>query len=119
MKTLERNKRAFYYAKYQGETMLTDSEGNYTGERGITYSDPVKVKGYISPANGGVNAEVFGTQLAYDKTIILNGINWPIDENTVLYVDVTPGEDTRYDYKIINIAESLNHTTIAVAKVAT
>ena len=118
MKTLERNKRTFYYATYQGEQMLTDEEGNFTGERGITYSEPVEVRGYVSPANGGANAEVFGTQLAYDKTIILNGGNWPIDENTVLYIDVAPGSG-RYDYKVTGVAESLNHTTIAISKVAT
>ena len=99
--------------------MLTDGEGNYTGERGITYSEPIKIKGYVSPASGGANAEVFGTQLSYDKTIILNGIGWPIDENTVLYIDVDPQSESRYDYKVMGVAESLNHTTIAVSKVAT
>ena len=119
MKTLERNKRTFYYATYQGEQMLTDSEGNFTGERGITYSEPVKVRGYVSPANGGANAEVFGTQQSYDKTIILNGGNWPIDENTVVYIDSDPKNAERYDYKVTGVAESLNHTTIAISKVAT
>lgn len=99
--------------------MLKDSEGNYTLERGITYSDPVEVRGYVSPAKGGANAEVFGTQLAYDKTIILPGNGWPIDENTVLYIDSDPTNDERYDYKVIGVAESLGHTTIAISKVAT
>ena len=99
--------------------MLTDSEGNYTGERGIAYGTPVKVKGYVSPANGGANAEVFGTQLVYDKTIILNGGGWPIDENTVVYIEADPLNNERYDYKVTGVAESLNHTTIAITKVAT
>ena len=119
MKTLERNKKTFYYATYLGEQMLTDDEGNYTGERGITYSETVEVRGYISPAKGGASAEVFGTQIAYDKTIILNGGGWLIDENTVLYIDADPSDAARYDYKVIGVAESLNHTTIAIAKVAT
>lgn len=117
MRTLARNKRVFYYMNFASSAMLTDSDGNYGGEEEITYSKAKKVRGYITAARGDAESVEFGTDLQYDKTIILEGIGWDITENSMLYIDDL---DLTHDpdYKVIRIAEHLNHTTLAVAKVA-
>ena len=122
MRCLDRNKRAFYYCLYIGETRAIDEDGNYTGETISEYEDPVMVKGNVSAARGTAEIEQFGTNLSYDKTITLEGTDYPIDERTVLFVDSVPGEggalgNPPYDYKVAEIAKSLNQTVIAISKV--
>ena len=122
MRCLDRNKREFYYCLYIGETRAIDEDGNYTGETISAYEDPVMVKGNVSAARGTAEIEQFGTNLSYDKTITLEGIDYPIDERTVLFVDSVPGEsgalgNPPYDYKVEEIAKSLNQTVIAISKV--
>lgn len=122
MRLLDRNKSTFYYALYNGRGMLTDSQGNYTGEPGITYSEPVKVRAYVSATRGswtvssGATIDQFGIDLDYDKIIQLEGSNWDIKEDTVLWVDDLDTSHP-YDYTIKRIAQFLGHTTLAVKKV--
>lgn len=97
--------------------MLQDSDGNYTGEEGITYTDPVEVRAYITAAKGDAENVEFGTDLQYDKTIILEGTGWDITENSMLYIDNLDTTEAP-DYKVVRVAEHLNHTTLAVVKVA-
>lgn len=96
--------------------MMTDSSGNYTGERAIIYTPVKQVRAYITPAKGDAESVEFGTDLQYDKTIILEGTGWDITENSLLYVDDLD-TDHEPDYKVVRIAEHLNHTTLAIAKV--
>ena len=117
MRTLDRNKRKFYYQNYQEGEMLKDANGDYTGEEGISYSDAKEVRGYITPARGDAENVEFGTDLQYDKTVILEGIGWDITENSLLYIDDLDLSH-QPDYKVLRIAEHLNHTTLAVVKVA-
>lgn len=122
MRCLDRNKREFYYCLYIGETRAIDEDGNYTGEPISEYGGPVMVKGNVSAARGTAEIEQFGTNLSYDKTITLEGTDYPIDERTVLFVDSVPGEsgalgNPPYDYKVAEIAKSLNQTVIAISKV--
>jgi len=96
--------------------MLKDSNGNYSGEEKLSYSRAKKVRGYITAAKGDAENVEFGTDLQYDKTIILEGVGWDITENSMLYIDdLNLSHDP--DYKVIRIAEHLNHTTLAVVRV--
>ncbi len=122
MRLLDRNKRTFYYALRNGRGMLTDSQGNYTGEPGITYSDPVKVRAYVSATRGswtvisGATIDKFGIDLDYDKIIVLEGTDWDITEDSILWVDDTNVYHP-YDYIVKRIAVYLGHTTIAIKKI--
>lgn len=122
MRCLDRNKKKFYYCLYKGETKAVDEDGNYTGEYTSSYDAPVAVYGNVSAARGTADIEQFGTNLSYDKTITLEGTDYSIDERTVLFVDSVPGEggalgNPPYDYKVAEIAKSLNQTVIAISKV--
>lgn len=122
MRTLKRNEQLFYYSLYKERAQLTDSDGNYTGEYGITYSDPVPMRANISPARGTAQTEQFGTGIDYDKVIVTCDMTCPIDENTVLFVDKAPAKNASgeyvYDYVVTKIAKSLNSISIAIKKAA-
>ena len=116
MKCLIRNKRPFWYALYGVETEMQDADGNYTGETEIGYSEPVKAKANISPATGQSNLEMFGNLTDYDRVIVTDDVNIPIDENSVLWIDADP-QNVAHNYTVRRVARSLNSVAIAVRKV--
>jgi len=116
VKCLKRNKRPFWYALYGVETESQDADGNYTGETEIGYSAPVKVKANISPATGQSNLEMFGNLTDYDRVIVTDDVNIPIDENSVLWIDADP-QNGVHNYTVRRVARSLNSVAIAVRKV--
>lgn len=121
MKCLERNKTEFYYALFVDDEPGKDEYGNESGEPRIIYSEPVLAKANISPATGVSQVEQFGKDLKYDKVIVLDDTDCPIDENTVLFVDKLPARDKDgnllFDYIVKKIAKSLNSVSIAISKV--
>lgn len=122
MKTLNRNKQAFYYATYNGQTERMDGD-LHTFENVPSYSEWVEYRANISPARGESSADVFGADVNYDRVIVTDDLSCPIDEYTVLAIDIAP--NTRetasvlpiYDYIVTKKAKSLNFIQYAVAKV--
>lgn len=141
MKTLSRNKRPFYYCLYSSQSAQYDEYGNETGEPRIIYGDAVQMYANISQATGQSNTEQFGNLESYDKVIVSDDLNCPIDENSVLFIDKAPeygegviigykesqtvlGDPTPiiykpplFDYIVVRVAKSLNSVSIAVRKV--
>lgn len=121
MRTLERNKKGFYYYLYKGKVSLRDENDFRTGEEVLTYHPPVFCKGNISAGNGDAQAELFGSNVSYEKVIVLDDINCPIDETTLLCVDISPklyneNETPAHDYIVKAVAKSLNVFAIAISK---
>lgn len=123
MRTLDYNKRTFYYCLYSTKTKILDTDGNFTGDYTTGYSEAVEAKGNISAATGSADLEQFGTGIEYDKVIVLQGTNWAIDEHTVLFIDIEPSyadkkqTQPNYNYIVTRVAKSLNHTTLAIKRV--
>lgn len=120
MKCLNRNKQLFYYSLFKSKESIKDEYGNMTGEYIVHYFEPVCMKANISPASGKTQTEQFGNSEQYDKVIVTDDMNCPIDENTVLHIDCKPfcyGEQVPYDYIVKKVARSLNHISYAVSKV--
>ena len=121
MRCLERNKTEFYYALFVEDEPGKDEYGNESGEPRIIYSEPVLAKANISPATGVSQVEQFGKDLKYDKVIVFDDTNCPIDENTVLFVDKPPTRDKDgnllFNYIVKKIAKSLNSVSIAISMV--
>lgn len=121
MRTLERNKTSFYYALYLGKEENIDADGNATGTYTILYSNPVECRGNISASSGSVQFEQFGNDLQYDRVIVLDDVNVPIDENSVLWVDKEVEHDKYgnpvFDYVVKKVAKSLNSVSFAISKV--
>ena len=123
MRCMVRNKTKFYYASYIGETEITDEFGNGTGEYNLAYEKPTVMFGNISAAQGEIQNRQFGESESYDKVIVLDDRNTPIDEYSILWVDTLPhlndngSTDTPHDYVVKEVARSLNGVSIAISKV--
>ena len=123
MRCMARNKSKFYFASYIGETEITDEYGNATGEYDLAYGNPTKTLGNVSAAQGEMQSRQFGESESYDKVIVLDDVNTPIDEYSILWVDTLPhlNEDgttkTPHDYVVKKVARSLNGVSIAISKV--
>ena len=121
---MARNKATFYYALYTGQTELIDEYGNATGQYSVTYGNPIKALGNVSAAQGEMQTRQFGERESYDKVIVLDYVNTPIDEYSILWVDTLPllngdgSTDTPHNYVVKKVAKSLNSVTIAISKVS-
>lgn len=122
MKAMERNKKKFWYALYERSEPILDEDGNEVGEQSV-YGNPVKEKGNISAASGSTENDLFGVNAVYTKTINPMPNNCPIDESSILWIEVEPviEEDgrtvTAHDYVVSQVAESLNHKAYAISRV--
>lgn len=120
MRCLKRNQRFFWYALYNGETELTDSDGLYTGEIGPGYETPVQMKANISASKGTADTELFGEDLQYSRTIATDDMNCPITEESAVWIEREPvdgeGNAVPHNYVVKGVAKSLNHIVYAVAK---
>lgn len=120
MRTLNRNKRPFWYANFVGKIPFKDEYGNSTTEFEAIYSDPEHTTANISPARGESSTRQFGETLDYDKVIVFAGKS-PVTETSILWIDnLVTGEipqDAPHDYVVMKVAESLNSTSLAVRKV--
>lgn len=123
MQGMVQNKRKFYYALYIDKNELKDEYGNLTGEYEVLHGNPIKTKGNISGAMGETQVQLFGVGASYDKVIVLDNPNTPIDEYSILWVDTRPHmnvdgtTDTPHDYIVKRVARSLNSVSIAISKV--
>lgn len=123
MRCMTVNKRTLYYAKYIGEHEITDEYGHSTGEYNLTYDKPMKIFGNVSAAQGEIQSRQFGESESYDKVLVLEDRDTPIDEYSVLWVDTLPhlnedgSTDTPHDYVVRRVARSLNGVSIAISKV--
>lgn len=130
MRSMTRNRRAFYYASVLTVGLGQDADGNYT-ENTFTYSDPVKREGVITPASGEAQTQLFGMNEIYDKVITLNqGENF-LEVGSVLWIDKEVALDaeghlakdeagnviTPYNYIVVKVANSLNFVSVAIRKV--
>ena len=121
MRTLHRNKQKFHYYLYRVKTELIDEDGFRTGEEVLTYSPTQSAMGNISAGSGDAQAALFGSNIAYERVIVLDDINCPIDENSLLCVDIepqaySPNETPMHDYVVKAVAKSLNVFAIAISK---
>ena len=124
MRNLSLNKSPFRYLNYKGEEKAVDDEGNYTGETTISYTKPYMIMGHISGARGSSQVEIFGTDVDYDKSILLTKQEFDktkINENSVFFIDKKPIYENNiplYDYRVVRIAETINEVVIAIKKVS-
>lgn len=116
MRALERNKRTFYYALYEGKTALTDSNGMKTGEYGVSYSTPVQADMNVSAARGNADLEQFGVDVAYSHTAVTCDMTCPIDTHSIIWYGADPDTEP-HNYVVVRVAKSLNSIMYALQEV--
>lgn len=94
MRGLRRNKRPVYYALYEGVTE-TKKDGLYTGGRDKSYASVQMIKmdvGASRTAYGFVSSVVqmdfYGLDKPYSKVAMVDDINCPINEETIIWLDM-------------------------------
>lgn len=125
MHTLSRNKRKFWYALYTGKTATVDANGDATGEYEITYGTPVQINAYVSPKRGSTINAAYGVEHNYDRKIITDNMNCPIDEQTAIWIDTEPTRTVTiqgqtvvqhipHDYIVKSVSKGFNEIVITV-----
>lgn len=114
-------KQTIWYCTYAGRTRKTDADGNLIGQKMPSYNEPVPLDIHVGWARGSADMDIFGIALDYDKPMVTDIMDCPIDENTVLFVDKQPEFDDNdlpmYDYIVKRVAKSKNYITYAIKKV--
>lgn len=122
---MRQNKRKFWYSLYLGNVEVVDENGFYTGEKRPSYTKPIEFKANISAARssstGSVEASMFGSDVQYDKVIMIDNPDFEINEDTILCIDKAPEVDSNgkmvNDYIVTKAARSLNSVTYAISRV--
>lgn len=119
-----RNLKTVWYALYEGQTEITETDewGNTIGlgETKIRYGKPVSIKGNVSPASGKAQTEIFGTELNYSRVLIVDDMDCPIDENSLLWITKDPEYDTDGnplpEYIVVERADSPHSISFALKR---
>ena len=131
MRCLNKNKVKFWYALYKQRVPVMDDFGRPTGEYDHEYSSPVAYKANISPPQGDVAVQYFGKDVSYSGVIVLDKTTFPVNEDSILWIDIVPSLDengdliinengdavTPHNYEVKKVAKSLNSVLIAIQKV--
>lgn len=117
MRNLGRNKSTIYYALYSGMTESVDADGNYTGVPVPSYGTETPIKANVSAARGTADIDLFGTDISYSRTVIVDDMSCPINEHSRLWIDCTPDNNTPHNYEVVQVAKSFNHIAYAVQEV--
>lgn len=90
MRTLIINKQRLFYALFVGREPAVDAKGRKTGEYVKTYSLPTQIEMNVSPARGMAEHDMFGVNLDYDRTMVTDDLDCPIDEHTAVWIFDNP-----------------------------
>ena len=116
MRTLKRNKRPVAFAFYDGVTELTDTEGNLTGEREVTYTTPVKTLMNVSGGRGQADIALFGLTQTFARTATTEDLETPFNTQTVFWVETDPDTEP-FDYRVVAVSRTINQVVLALAEV--
>lgn len=109
MKLQRRNLQGISYQLYTGTVPTYDEYGNESGQNPV-YAEPVYMMCSISPASGYAETQLFGTLDDYDKVLVTDMLDCPVNENSVILIS----EDK---YFVRKVAKTLNFIFYAVKRV--
>lgn len=127
MRNLAKNKQTISYLNFIRTEKVKDDNNHYTSEKIVIYTKAKQIKAHVSGAKGSSMVEVFGTDISYDKTILLTKSEFKatkITENSVFFIDtpVAYADENHYvplyDYRVRRIAVTINEVLIAIEKVS-
>lgn len=116
VRVVNRNRRPVAYAFYLGVTDVVNSDGEYTGEHEVSYTDPVKALMNVSGGRGQADINLFGIGSSTMRTIVTEDLDTPFSEETVFWIETDPDTEP-YDYRVVNVSRTINQVVIAVDKV--
>ena len=119
MRSLERNKRGFWYAAVVGTESILDEYGNDTLEVRTIYGSPTLLRANISANIGQDAVDTFGSQTDYSRTVSLTGESCPLSEGDKVWFGVEPNVDgDNNNYTVARVADSKNGFLVALREVS-
>lgn len=124
MRNLKKNNRTMYYALYDSEIPIYDSDGNPELETMAGYKEPVQFKASLSTGQSDAEESPFGKNVSYDRVISTCDTSLPIDENALIWVKNKPvfnadgtvnGDSADYEVAALPL-DGLNSLRIAIKK---
>ena len=122
MRTTQRDKRTIWYALYEGLVDVVDDDGNLTGEKSVSYSEPVKTRMNVSGGRGQAAIEEFGVENPFTRTAVTDDLVTPFETDTIFWFGIDPVKDgikTTHNYRCTGVARTVNGVTIALKEVDT
>lgn len=121
LKNLSFIEQDFWYATMSDYEPEVDDEGYETGDSVITYNNPVHAKARIGFTNY-YNADSAFTKGVVHNRAISSLTEFPIDEYTVLWIDVEPdinsdgSTDTEPDYYCTSYRKDIHRNVWSIRK---
>lgn len=124
MHVLGRNKQYLWYANPTGSSYRTDSNGLKTGEKTVSYGNPVKARMSMALSSGANNlgsqgmAELqrYGITTGYTHRAVTDDMDCPMNEESLVWYNISPTKivDNKevavpHNFKVVRKAISLNH----------
>lgn len=116
MRTQHRNQRPVYYAAYEGVTELTDEGGNYTGEYGVSYTEPTFALMNVSGGRGQADVALFGLTQTFSRTATTQDLDTDWNTQMVFWVECDPATKP-YNYRVAAVSRTINQVVLALAEV--
>lgn len=116
MRTQHRNQRPVYYAAYEGVTELTDEDGNYTGEYGVSYTEPTFALMNVSGGRGQADVALFGLTQTFARTATTQDLETDWNTQMVFWVECDPATKP-YNYRVAAVSRTINQVVLALAEV--
>ena len=116
MRGLLINQQKIYYALYLGKREAQNQDALYTGDLVDIYDSPVEVMASVSAARGTSDIDLFGININYTHTVIVDHEDCPITETSRLWIGRDPNKD-EHNFEVVRVARSLNHVVYAVQQV--
>lgn len=124
MRSLKKNQRGMWYSLYNKKIPILDENGDETGDYETGYSPPVFFKANLSSGKGSAQANVFGVEIDYSRTISTTEVDLPITETSLVWYETKPAllpdgtaDPDSADYEVAAPpADGLNVLVIALRK---
>ena len=104
------------YATYYGMQELVDSDGNYTGEYSIEYSQPIKTRMNVSGGRGQSDVALFGLTDNFARTVVTDDLETDFNTEMVFWIEKDPDTEL-FDYRVVLVSRTINQVVIALAEV--
>lgn len=120
MRTTQRDKRTIWYALFDGEIEVVDNDGNYTGERTVSYSAPVQTRMNVSGGRGQAAMEQFGIDNPFTHTAVTGDLTTPFNTDTIFWFGITPGptaDAVPHNFRCTGVSRTVNQTVLALAEI--
>lgn len=116
MRTLQRNKRPVAYAIYEGMTEIVNDDGEYTGEKTLSYTTPVKTLMNVSGGRGQADIALFGLTTTFARTATTQELDVDWSTDMVFWVESDPDTEP-FDYRIVAVSRTINQVVLALSEV--